>query len=318
MCGASRVLGNRRRPKHIIEYACLRALAGLLNALPARFAYGCTWAIAWVGHYVVRFRRQGAIRRITEVFGDEFTPAQRKAIAWKSWRGFCYAVTDMVRIGQLTREDVLTSVIGAEALLQRIEEVTREGGGLILAAPHSGSWEHAGVACHVCGAPMFFMAGKQKNPLVDDYLNRMRGVTGIDAVRKDSGPLKQIIRGLREGKVLAIMPDVRSPVPGLPVRFLGGVANLAAGAGMFARQANVPIMPTVVTRERWNRHRWHTGELIRPDPAMEKREDWQRMLQLYIDRVETMIRRYPECYFWYNKRWVLDPIQPPANAAGHS
>jgi len=303
------------RPKHIIEYILVRAVAGLFNLVPARMAYGIAWAVAWTGHYVVRFRRNTAVQRINEVFGDEFTPAQQANIAWRSWLNFCYAMTDMLRLRRLTRKEVLASVIDAEATVKEMRNCAPDGCGLVIAVPHSGSWDYAGVACHLWGLPLFFMARRQKNPLVDDYLNRMRGVTGIDTVLNDTHALRKVIRRLKAGKFLAILPDVRSSTPSLSVRFLGGTANLGAGTGMFSRQANVAIMPLVIIREKWNLHRWHMKEVIHPDPSLEKRDDWLRMTQLCISRIEPVIRQHPESYFWYNKRWVLDPLPEDASSA---
>jgi KDO2-lipid IV(A) lauroyltransferase len=303
------------RPKHIIEYSCVRALAGTFNLIPARIAYSITWAVAWMAHYAIGFRRRTAIQRIREVFGDELTLAERKRIAWKSWLSFCYAMTDVLRVRRLTPDGVMVSVVNAEAQLEYIRSCAPDGSGLVIAAPHSGSWDYAGVACHLCGLPMFFMARRQKNPLVDNYLNRMRGVNGIDTVLNDTHALRQVIRRLKAGKILAILPDARLSTPSLSIRFLGGIANLGAGAAMFSRQAGVPILPFVPIREKWNLHRWHLEEVIHPDPGLEKREDWLRMTQRCMATIEPTIRKHPESYFWYNKRWVLDPLPDEASSA---
>ena len=53
--------------------------------------------------------------------------------------------------------------------------------------------------------------------------------------------------------------------------------------------------------------------LGQPDPALPKEQDWLRMTQAVIDLYDAAIRAAPEQYFWYNKRWVLDPL--PAEAA---
>jgi len=30
-----------------------------------------------------------------------------------------------------------------------------------------------------------------------------------------------------------------------------------------------------------------------------------------MTRLESAIREHPEQYFWFNKRWVLDPLDKP-------
>jgi lauroyl/myristoyl acyltransferase len=70
----------------------------------------------------------------------------------------------------------------------------------------------------------------------------------------------------------------------------------------------------VVLREGWTRHRWRLVDAVYPDPALDKQADWQRMTQAVIDHFDAAIRDHPDQYFWYNKRWVLDPLEPEAAA----
>mgnify|MGYP006919536186 FL=1 len=39
------------------------------------------------------------------------------------------------------------------------------------------------------------------------------------------------------------------------------------------------------------------------------------MTQAVLANVEAAIRRAPEQWFWYNKRWVLTPVRDDAPAA---
>jgi KDO2-lipid IV(A) lauroyltransferase len=186
----------------------------------------------------------------------------------------------------------------------------QEGKGAILVVPHSGNWDLAAVGANLFALPIFLIVGRQKNPLADAWLNRMRRVTGLELIPKDSSVLKRVVRKLRDGKVLAFMTDLRSRTPGVRVRFLGKEANLVGGMALFARQADVPIFPAVITRIGWTRHRWEFHPPIHPDPAVPKEQDWTRMTQQVMDIFERSIRAEPEQYFWYNKRWVLEPLGP--------
>jgi KDO2-lipid IV(A) lauroyltransferase len=193
--------------------------------------------------------------------------------------------------------------------IEKAKAMLGAGQGAILVVPHSGNWDLAGVSAQLFGLPMFFVVGRQRNPLVDEWLNRMRGITGIETIPRDASALKKVIKNLRAGKVLAFMTDLRSKTPAMRVRFLGKEANVVGGMGLFARQAGVPVLPAVVTRVGWGRHRWRAFEAVRPDPAAEKEADRLRMTQQVIDIYDRFIREEPDQYFWYNKRWVLDPLE---------
>jgi KDO2-lipid IV(A) lauroyltransferase len=95
------------------------------------------------------------------------------------------------------------------------------------------------------------------------------------------------------------------------VDFFGGRANVAEGTAVFARQTGVPIFPTIPIREGIVRHRIKILDPIWPDPSLEKKEDIRRLTQATLTAIEAEIRKRPELWFWYNKRWILDPVDAP-------
>ena len=120
--------------------------------------------------------------------------------------------------------------------------------------------------------------------------------------------MKIVLQKLRDGKALAILPDVRMPVKSISVPFLGGEANLGKGMALFARHADVPIFPFIMTRQGWARHKIDAFAPIRPDKNLSKEEDIKRMTIAVIKIIDEAIHRAPEQWFWFNKRWVLDPL----------
>jgi KDO2-lipid IV(A) lauroyltransferase len=79
---------------------------------------------------------------------------------------------------------------------------------------------------------------------------------------------------------------------------------------MFARHAGVPIFPVVVTRVGWTRHVGRIFAPVESDPAADKQADVQRMSQAVMDIISEAIMTEPGQWFWYNKRWVLEPVEP--------
>ena len=299
------------RPKHVLEYAGLRIIYALVCLLPDRAALALGAALARLAHLLARARVAEAHRRIRQVFGDRFSDREVAHIAWISLRNTFFNAIEVMRMARVNRAWLATHLDDG-GLMEKLARLPA-GQGAIFVVPHMGNWDLAGVAGHQFGLPIFFMVGHQKNPLADAWLNRMRGITGVETIARDSGALKKVIRNLRDGKVLAFMTDLRSRTPALRVRFLGHEANVVAGMGLFARQAGVPVIPVLLYRDGWSRHRWRVCDPILPDTALPKEQDWLRMTQAVIDLYDAAIRAAPEQYFWYNKRWVLDPL--PAEAA---
>jgi len=303
-----------QRPKHIFEYALVRTFAAVFQVLPHRVGLSIGFLLAGIGHYLLRFRVREARKRIRDVFGAGLSERDVRRIAWVSWRNICFSVVEILSMPRLTAARARQRMVDLGATERYLgEEATRNG--LVLAIPHSGNWDFAGVACHLQGYPMFFIARRQRNVLVDNYLNRMRGASGAETVHNDAHLLRSVIKGLRGGKILGILPDVRARTPALAITFLGGHANIGAGMAMFARQVNCAIQPAGVFRVGWTRHQWQMCDAVFPDESLDKQEDWKRMTQAVMTSLDQFIREHPEHYFWYNKRWVLDPLTDTEGAS---
>ena len=299
----------RYRPKHIAEYAALRLFTAIFNALPYRCALLLACGIGRFMFHVVRFRRKETLRRIHAVFGEEMNRKQALTIARISLRNLMLNIVEMMRASRIDREWIDTHLPEFGALVTEAREIICRHDGAIFAVPHTGNWDLAGWACHQYGIPMISIGGKQKNPLVTRWMNRQRenGMTMLD--RGDSATLKQVLRLLRKGHVLAILPDVRMYEPDLEIDFLGGKANLGRGMAQFAITAKVPIIPAVFMRHGLAGHAGKRFETVLPDPSLSKEENIRRMTQRVLDNIDRFIREKPEQWFWYNKRWVLTPVK---------
>jgi KDO2-lipid IV(A) lauroyltransferase len=158
--------------------------------------------------------------------------------------------------------------------------------------------------------PIFSVAAKQRNPFMNRLMNRMRGGHGMEVLERDGGPrvYMEMLRRIRRGQVFAILPDTRSRTPALAVPFLGGTANLARGMALLAIQAGAPVVPLVMRRVAWRRFEIEFFPTLRPDPAADRDAEEMRITREVLSRFDAAIRATPEQWFWYNKRWVLDPV----------
>ncbi|MEI6971551.1 MAG: lysophospholipid acyltransferase family protein [bacterium] len=299
---------QRLRFAHVAEYILMRALSSLIMMLPYRGALLFGWLVAGLSFCILRQRVAEAQRRVRAVFGAVYSERQVRRIVWLSWRNFVFCVVDMIKLRSITMDWLKVHLSGWESSAQALKRCCPDGRGGVIVCPHMGAWEMAGVAMQVMKFPMFFLTGRQKNPIVDAYINRLRSRTGIDTVQRGSSMIRGVLKRLKDGHILAFLPDVRSSTEGIKVRFLGGEANVAAGAALFARQTDVPIIPAIVTRIGWTTHTIHFCEPILPDSRLDKKEDWQRMTQNVFDVIDDAIRKHPEQWFWFNKRWILDPL----------
>ena len=299
------------RPRYILEYAALRAVCGLLTLLPYRLALGLAWGLAWLAHWAARYRVATARSRLRAVLGPGLSEADARRMAWRAWRDFVFSLVDLIRVAA-TPVETLRGRVREPPAIAFLEERARTGQGGIIVSIHMGSWEMVPKLSATHGMRLFTIGGAQKNPLVSAYLARLREGTGFDTLLRGSSAVKGILARIKKGEFLAMLVDLRQKQPDLEVDFLGGRANVTSSAATFARHCGVPIVPFVMTRVGWTRHEYRLFDPIWPDMALDKEADIQRMTQAVFTLFDRCIRERPDQYFWFNKRWILDPLPKPA------
>lgn len=292
------------KTQHIIEYLQLRSAAGLCRVLPLRAALGLGWLIAAASHFIGRVHVERTRKRVRQVLGPDAPEKQVRHVAWIAWRNLIFNGVDALRFSMLTADKIRKMPLAS--LEHQLKQILNDcDAGFILATPHMGNWEIAGVAADLLDIPIFVIVRKQKNPLVNDYLNRMRRTFNMEVLLRESKIWKSVADRLKQGKVLAILPDINSR-KGLTVNYLNGTATIAPGAAHFAQLAKCPIYPIFVRRIGWTKHEAELLGPITPDPAADKEEDQARIMQDIMTAFTEAILKTPEQYFWHNKRWVLD------------
>ena len=90
---------------------------------------------------------------------------------------------------------------------------------------------------------------------------------------------------------------------GVTVDFMGRPASTHTSPARLHLKTGAPILAGAFIRDGAFRYRMVTGEPIRFAPSGHKERDVADLLAVINQRLETVIRRYPEQYLWAHKRW---------------
>ncbi|MBN1268119.1 MAG: hypothetical protein JXB04_00895, partial [Kiritimatiellae bacterium] len=173
--------GARATARHWVEYLALRALGVFLCLLPYRLALLFGWTLARAAYALGSRRIQTVRQRIREALGVGDREAAR--IAWLAWRDLCFNGIDILRSPYVTKRWVRRVTDYTE--IEKLLAPRRAGRNVILAIPHMGSWEVAGLSASLFDVPLLYITRRQKNPLFYRYLNRVRSRTGQKCVDRD-------------------------------------------------------------------------------------------------------------------------------------
>ena len=290
----------------LCEYAALRTACATVNAIPYPLACACARGLAGLA---VRcgFKRARTLERIRSCFPEK-TKAEALAIATFSLANVLMNAVEMIRAPKLTKDWITRHVTDIALYAQRLREVLDEGHGAVIMVPHTGNWYRAAWATAQYGIPLSAIAARQRNPYVNAWMKRQYG--SIDVVERGSASVMRDILGiLRRGRGFAILPDLRVPQKDVEVPFLNGTANVSHGGAMFAVATGAPIVVAVMRRIR-GKHTFDHLATLRPDPrATDRKAEARRLTVEALKLLDEGIRKTPEQWFWYNKRWILQPVK---------
>ncbi len=289
-----------------IEYAALRTACGLVNAIPYPLAMWLAKGLAVAAVRVFRFKRARTMERIRSVFPAK-SERECRFIAERSLVNVLQTAVEMMRAPKLSRKWMDRYVVDGQLYKDRLQEYVDEGKGVVIMVPHSGNWYMAAWAMAAYGLPLFAIAAKQRNPKIYAWMKRQYGAIEV-LERGTARTLVEIREKIESGRAFAILPDLRVPTPDVEVDFLGGKANVSHAGAMFAVRCGCPIVVAVMRRENGRHVFDHVGTL-RPDPAANDRKaEAARLTREAMKMLDERIQAHPEHWYWYNKRWILQPV----------
>lgn len=293
-----------------IEYFALRFFCALVNALPYRIVLALARFLAKAAVRWFAFKRERTFGRIRSVFPD-ISDEEVMRIAVDSLANVLQSGVEMIRAPKLDRRWMDKYVVDGAVYKDKLQRYVDEGKGVVIMVPHSGNWYMAAWSMAKYGLGLFALAAKQRNPKLDAWMKRQYGdIEVLD--RGEKSTLVKIKDRLENGRAFAILPDLRVPQEDVEVEFLGSRANVSHAGAMFAVKCGSPIVVAMMTR-RNGRHVFNHLATLRPDPeAKDKKEEARRLTREAMAILSRSVMENPGDWFWYNKRWILEPVQKKA------
>jgi phosphatidylinositol dimannoside acyltransferase len=214
-----------------------------------------------------------------------------------------------------TRRIVEGSVVPGEEHLARCRA---EGRGMVLALPHSGNWDAAGVwLVDWLGGPFVTVAERLKPESLYRRFLDYRESLGMRVLPLTGGerPPTAVLRDwLADGGVTCLLVDRDLGGGGVPVSFFGRQATMPGGPALLADQTGAALIPVVC---RFDGAGWRL--VIHPevplDPQLRLRDRVAAAMQGVATAFETSIAEKPEDWHMLGRIWKDVPPDPP-RAAG--
>ncbi len=280
-----------------------RALLWLLGLLPLRLLHGAGAALGLLLGSLRRTREARITRRNLELCFPDWTEQARARMYRKAFRELGKALLELGWLWGRDARRVLEAVraVDGEELL---DAAVASGKGVIIAAPHLGSWEMLNLWISA-KIPLALVYRVPQIAALEPLLRAARGRLGAEQIRADGPGVRQLFRRLARGQVVGILPDQRPKSgEGAYAPFFGVQALTMVLLPRLAQRAGATVL--FAYAERLDRgHGFHIRVRAAPEDIVDP--DLGTAVAALNQGVEACAREALEQYQWSYKRFSHPP-----------
>lgn len=292
--------------KDYTVYIGARAASSLLSVLPLGISLWIGRVIGFFMYHLHPKRKKIAYANLKAAFSKEKSPSELKSILKKTYRNYGQNIVEVMRVPVIDRGYLkkFVNVVGMGTL----EKAVRQKKGIIFLTSHFGNWELPSLKSAQEGYPIYVMATRQGADRINDLLNRYREKLGCRVIPRGMA-LREIIKALRQRRIVGMIADQDAGRSGLFIDLLGRPASHAAGPARFARDTGSLILPIFIVRNGSSRHMLYLERPFSVSKTGNRDLDIKAALEKHASVLESYIKRYPDQWMWSYTRWKSTPVR---------
>ena len=289
-----------------MKLLAIRAAMRLLSWVTPRAAEYLAPPLAAIVWYSVPRLRRVTRLNLKAVYPD-MDPKQRKRIGRASMTNYVRGVFEagMLWHWPLGRMyELFDEVQGMDI----VDELIEQGKGLIVAAPHYGSWEMLNLYLHSKGKAAILYK-PSKYPDIDALLLEKRSRAGAEMVAATGKGLRRMYQLLKDGYYVALLPDQEPTGGGGQFAPLFGIEALTGVLlPRMAQRTGAPVVFAVCERRKGGRSCVH---LFKADSSIYSKNMREALTE--VNRgIERCIEIDTAQYLWAYKRFRNRPEGEPS------
>ncbi len=247
------------------------------------------------------------LRQVTEenlaICYPDMDSKQRETLAKNSLKHLAMTAMELAPIWQRPVTAVLNAVVEVEGY-EDFKQALSDDRGLIILAPHFGSWEVIGLYL-AQQARISIMYQPPENQAMQQLMYKARSRNGASMVPTDTTGVKALLQALKKGEMIGVLPDQVPPLEGGGFApFFGVPALTTTLVKKLAKRTGARVMTASVIRLP------HSGQfrmVFAAAPEAIAADDELEALTALNKSVEDTVALAPEQYQWEYKRFKKQP-----------
>ncbi len=272
----------------------------LVAISPIRFQkfVGDVIGILWFD--VLRIRRKVILDNIAQSYPQN-TSVQNLEIGRSSMKNLGRAIVDYCLIIHYKREWFDKYFVVED--LSEFDKALKLNKGVLILTGHIGSGDFGTLAITVLGYKVNLISKHFKSKWLDDFWFGVREKNGVKFISHEKSTF-QILRTLNRSEVVIFVLDqFMGPPIGVKTKFFGRPTGTAAGLAIFAQKTGAPVVPMYCSRRDDGRLSIRAEKAIPFVNSEDQGDNIQMMTQIYTDKIEEIVRRFPDQWMWVHRRW---------------
>jgi lauroyl/myristoyl acyltransferase len=291
--------------KGLLVTAAYRAGWALARAVPEQvaagvFQWGADLATRRNGPGVAQLRRN--LARVVPRAGA----AELDELVARGMRSYARYWCETFRLRRGDVAAVHQAVERTATGQENLHAACAEGNGVILALPHCGSWDLAGVWLLGHTDQVSVVVQRLRPESLYRSFTRARERLGFDVVPSSGGPSRpteHLARRLRAGGTVCLFADRDLTDNGVPVSFFNGTTKMPAGPAFLAATTGAALLPvgTWFTETGW-------GMRVHPPVKVNGVDGIAAATQALADVFAADIAAHPEDWHMLQRLWLTEDL----------
>lgn len=261
--------------------------------------------LAWLLGEFFGMRSEMIDENLTEAY-PELHPAARRELARRSWEHLFLMSAELAHAERKIHETNWRDFVCLDGARELVGQLLQDRPTVIVSG-HFGNFE---IARHMFGLFGFHttaIARTLDNPYLDRWLNGFRSESKQSMLPK-KGSAEVIHQWLSANGILLVLGDQAAGPKGCWVDFFGRPASTHKAIAVFALIHEAPLL--VCYGQRLGEPmQFLVGTFATADPRHNRPEtrSVRALTQWFTTRLEEIVRRAPEQYWWVHRRWKQYP-----------